>query len=405
MAFIFQRPYDEVTERQMRAFYETLSEKDRRRYASVEAARLAHGGIEYVAGVLGCSRRTIERAGEEVEQLPDDEAKDRIRREGAGRRKATDAEPELDSNLFSILRHRVAGDPMCSTVMWTDLSLAQISDELRMLGTPLGSAATKKWLRDHGIGRRKIIKVLPGGQSPDRNAQFEYISSFREEYVQAGNPIFSIDSKSKEHLGSLYRAGRVYCEAPFEAFDHDYPSWADGTIVTHGIYDLMRNHGHLNLGLSYDTSEFACDSFRWFWLRMGRYHYPNATSILWLCDGGGSNSCRQYLFKYDLQRLVNEIGTEICVAHYPTYCSKFNPIERRFFPHVTRACEGVLFDTLGTVLELMRKTATRTGLTTTVHVIKRAYEKGRKVAEDFKQTMPLIFDSFLPRWNYKAVPQ
>ena len=223
--------------------------------------------------------------------------------------------------------------------------------------------------------------------------------------LQAGNPLFSIDSKKKEHLGHLYRNGRVYCQAPFEAFDHDFPSWGEGKIVPHGIFDLVRNHGHLNLGLSSDTSAFACDSFRWFWQRIGRYHYPHATSILWLCDAGGSNSCRQYLFKQDLQRLVNEIGIEIRVAHYPTYCSKFNPIERRFFPHVTRACEGGLFNDLDTVVELMRKTATKTGLTTTVHVIKRAYEKGRKVAEEFKQNMTLVFDSFLPQWNYRAIPQ
>ena len=405
MAFSFQRPYDDATERQMRGFYETLSEKDRRRYAALEAARLGHGGIEYVSDVLGCSRRTIERAKEELEKLPDDEAKERIRRKGAGRKKATESEPELDGNFFSILQRRTAGDPMRVDVMWTDLSLRQISDTLARLGTPVSPPVVKQWLDDHDIGKRKIIKVLPGGRNPDRNDQFDYISQLREKYVSAGNPSFSIDSKKKEHLGNLYRNGRVYSQAPFEAFDHDFPSWAEGKIITHGIFDMVRNHGHLNLGLSCDTSEFACDSFRWFWQRIGRYHYANATSILWLCDAGGSNSCRQYLFKQELQRLVNEIGIEIRVAHYPTYCSKFNPIERRFFPHVTRACEGVLFDSLGTVVGLMRKTATRTGLTTTVHVIKRIYETGRKVAVDFKQNMKLIFDSFLPQWNYKAIPQ
>ena len=401
MAFSFQRPYDEVTERQIRAFYETLSEKDRRRYAAVEAARLGHGGIEYVADVVGCSRRTIERAKEELERLPEDDAKDRIRRAGAGRKKATEAAPAVERNRCSILQHRTAGDPLQVDVLWTDLSLRQMADAL---GTPLSPPVIKQWLRDHAIGKRKIIKVLAGGQTPDRNAQFEYIDGLREAYVQAGNPLFSIDSKKKEHLGHLYRNGRVYCQAPFEAFDHDFPSWGEGKIVPHGIFDLVRNHGHLNLGLSSDTSAFACDSFRWFWQRIGRYHYPHATSILWLCDAGGSNSCRQYLFKQDLQRLVNELGIEIRVAHYPTYCSKFNPIERRFFPHVTRACEGVLFNDLDTVVELMRKTATKTGLTTTVHVIKRAYEKGRKVAEEFKQNMTLVFDSFLPQWNYRAIP-
>lgn len=405
MAFSFQQQYDETTERQMRGFYQTLSEKDRRRYAAVEAARLGYGGIAYVAGVLGCSRRTIERAQEELEQLPEDPAKDRIRREGAGRKKATESEPELEKNLFSILQRRTAGDPTRPDVLWTDLSLYQMSETLDGLGTPLSPPVIKDWLRLHHIGQRKIAKVLPGGRSPDRNEQFEYIYSLRSQYEQAGNPWFSIDSKAKEHLGRLYRSGRVYTQEPFRSFDHDFPSWADGRIITHGIYDHLRKHGHLNLGLSYDTSEFACHSFRWYWLRIGRYHYPHATSILWLCDAGGSNSCRQYLFKQDLQRLVDEIGTEIRVAHYPTYCSKFNPIERRLFPHVTRACQGMLFDTLDTAVGLMRKTATNTGLTTTVHVIKRAYEKGRKVTEDFKNNMKLVFDACLPRWNYTAVPQ
>lgn len=405
MAFRFQRPYSDVTERQMRAFYESLSEKDRRRYAAVEAARLKHGGIEYVAEVLGCSRRTIERAKEELDRLPEDDAADRIRREGAGRKKATEVDPEVEPNLYSILQYRTAGDPMRADVLWTDMSLNQMADELVRLGTPISPPVIQQWLREHDIGKRKILKVLPGGQTPDRNAQFEYIADLREEYMQAGNPLFSIDSKKKEPLGALYRNGRVYSQVPFEALDHDFPSWAEGKIVPHGIFDLVRNHGHLNVGLSRDTSEFACDSFRWFWQRIGRHYYSDATSMLWLCDAGGSNSCRQYLFKRDLQQLVNHIGIEIRIAHYPSYCSKFNPIERRFFSHVTRACEGVLFDTLDTVVKLMRKTATKTGLTTTVHVIKRAYETGRKVTEEFKQNMTIVFDSFLPKWNYKAIPQ
>ena len=93
------------------------------------------------------------------------------------------------------------------------------------------------------------------------------------------------------------------------------------------------------------------------------------------------------------------------MAHYPSYCSKYNPIERRFFPHVGRACQGILFDTLETVVRQMRKTATSTGLRATVNVINRVYETGRKIASTFKDTMALLFDDLLPRWNYRAVPQ
>ncbi len=256
-----------------------------------------------------------------------------------------------------------------------------------------------------GLGLHKIEKNIAGGESPDRDAQFQRIYQLREEYFDAGNPVFSMDTKAKEFMGQLYRKGRVWTNQAFQALDHDFPSWATGVIIPHGIYDPLRNRGHINIGLCRDTSEFACDSFRWYWNRIGKQCYPDATSILLLCDGGGSNSANKHLFKQDLQDLVNELGVEVRVAHYPSYCSKYNPIERRFFPHVARACTGVLFDTLETVTEQMRKASTSTGLRTTVNVIRRLYEKGRAVAEEFKANMPIVFDELLPRWNYRVVPQ
>ena len=97
------------------------------------------------------------------------------------------------------------------------------------------------------------------------------------------------------------------------------------------------------------------------------------------------------------------MGINIRIAHYPTYCSKYNPIERRFFSQVTRACEGVLFDCLDTVVRLMRKTATKTGLSTTVHVIKKLYQTKRKATDAFREDLPIQFESILPRWNYTAI--
>lgn len=135
------------------------------------------------------------------------------------------------------------------------------------------------------------------------------------------------------------------------------------------------------------------------------FGYPRAASILWLCDCGGSNSANQHLFKHDLQHLVDDIGIEIRIAHYPSDCSKYNPIERRFFPHVACACQGMLFDTFDTLVRLMRTASTTTGLRTTVNVIRRVYEIGRKVARNFKASMTILFDDLLPKWNYRAAPQ
>lgn len=290
-------------------------------------------------------------------------------------------------------------------MLWTDLTPRQIAEVVTQKGTPISPQVVRNWLDETGLSLRKIHKVLAGGVSPDRDAQFQRIAALKAEYAGADAPIFSMDSKAKEHLGQLFREGRVWGQQAFRAFDHDFPSWATGVLIPHGIYDLARNRAHLNLGLSHDTSLFACDSFRWYWQRIGRQCYPKATSILLLCDGGGSNSASHYIFKHDLQELVDDLGIEIRVAHYPSYCSKYNPIERRVFPHVTRACQGMLFDTIDAVVRLMRRTATKTGLRTTVNVMRRAYLTGRKVAEDFKDNMTIMFDELLPKWNYRAVPR
>lgn len=214
--------------------------------------------------------------------------------------------------------------------------------------------------------------------------------------------MFSIDTKAKEFLGRLYRKGRLYGTAALQAFDHDFPSWADGKLIPHGIYDIRRNVGHINIGLSHDTSEFAADSLRWYWNRIGKQCYSSATGVLLLCDCGGSNAANRYLFKYYLQELSDSIGIPIRVAHFPSYCSKYNPIERRFFSHVGRACSGRLFDSLATAVDLMRQTSTRTGLKATVNVIRRSYQTGQKLSEELKAGLRIIYDEVLPKWNYET---
>ena len=196
----------------------------------------------------------------------------------------------------------------------------------------------------------------------------------------------------------------MYTREVIHTFDHDFNSFADGVIIPYGVYDLQQNFGYLTLGTSKDTSEFACDCIRNWGDAKGQYDYPNPTSILTLCDGGGSNSSRAYLFKAELRKLVQEIGVEIRVAHYPSYCSKYNPIEHRLFPHVTRACQGVIFKTREIVKELMEKTTTKTGLKVIVQVMDKIYQTGRKGSEALKKSLNIRFSDTLPTWNYKVVP-
>lgn len=325
---------------------------------------------------------------------------------GRSKKKLT-ADGELEQNLKGLLETRTAGDPDDVEIVFTDLTPTRLEQELHAMGTPIGDDAIRNWMDAENIRLRKIGKVIAGGQSPDRDAQFNHIAELTQQYRQAGNPYFSVDTKAKEFQGRLFRQGRVRCSQAFKAFDHDFPSWADGVIIPHGIYDPVRNRGHINIGLSRDTTEFACDSLKWYWNRIGRQCYPDAQSILLLADGGGSNSASKYIFKHDLQAVVNQIGIEIRVAHFPSYCSKYNPIERRLFSQISRVCTGMLFDTLDTAVALMRKATTSTGLKTTVNVIRRIYETGRNATEVIKQQVrsTVAFADNLPKWNYTIKPQ
>lgn len=140
------------------------------------------------------------------------------------------------------------------------------------------------------------------------------------------------------------------------------------------------------------------------WLEYGKYEYPGAEALLLLCDCGGSNNARYYLFKEELQKLSDELSIQIRIAHYPPYTSKYNPIEHLLFPHVTRACQGVIFKSVELVNDLIAKTKTSTGLKVVTNILTKTFETGRKVADDFKDNMRIRFDDFLPQWNYTAIP-
>lgn len=205
-------------------------------------------------------------------------------------------------------------------------------------------------------------------------------------------------------IGNFYRAGKLYTQERIHVNDHDFRSLAKGIAIPHRLYDIVRNIGYITIGASHDTTEFACACVRQWWLTHGQFDYPDATEILLLCDCGGSNNARYYIFKQDLQALVDELGIAIRIAHYPPYTSKYNPIEHRLFPHVTRACQGVVFKNVEIVRKFMGKATTITGLKVFTSIMEDVFETKRKVADDFKKMMRIRFDEYLPQWNYVAIP-
>jgi len=392
-------------ERMMKRLYDSLAEDDRRRYAAIESTKLGHGGVEYISSVLQCDPKTIRRGLAELEETADLDTS-RVRKKGGGRKKLIEIFAALEANFFKVLEDHTAGAPMRAEVKWTNLSRGQISRRLGKLGTPASRQVVSQLLRKNGYRKRKALKKKTmGPRNPNRNAQFKKITRLKKQYLKAGLPVISMDTKKKELLGNFYRDGKIDTQQTIETNDHDFSSAGAGTVIPHGLYDVGKNKAFINLNTSHDTSELACDSIAAWWDQQGRTDYPQVKKLLVLCDGGGSNSATMYLFKEDLQKLANQLDMEIRVAHYPPYCSKYNPIEHRLFPHLTRACRGVIFQTLKTVQYYMAKAETTTGLKVKVSILNKIYKTGRKYAAGFKKSMKIVFDKVLPKWNYRAVPK
>ena len=294
---------------------------------------------------------------------------------------------------------------MDEKIKWVKLTRKQISTELKKAGIVASKNIVKKLLKLHGFVKRKIQRKKSTGIFKDRDEQFKIIDRIKSKYMNTDNPILSVDTKKKEKLGNLYRDGQVYCSQAVESFDHDYAHLSTGTVVPHGIYDMKTNEGLITIGISNETAEFVCDAVKHWWNRIGIKRYPSADEILIFFDAGGANSYRHHIFKAELQGLSNAIGLPIRICHYPPYASKWNPIEHRLFPHVTRAMEGVRLDSVETVKNLIRDTKTETGLKVFVRETKKIYEKGVKVAKEFIDKINITRHGKLGDLNYTIFPQ
>lgn len=397
--------YPKTIEKLLKRLYDFLSERDRRLYAAVIALGLGWGGRQYIAEILGCDPRVISRG---IKELKNNflGPKERIRAAGGGRKKTIETTENIDKTFLDVLKDYTAGDPMDDKVKWTNLTQIQIASHMKEQGVDVSAHVVSQLLKKHGYVKRKAVKKQTKKTVKNRDEQFKKINKLKTKYLNsANNPVISIDTKKKEFIGNLYREGSSYTTETTTVYDHDFPSYAEGKIIPYGIHDLKLNETYLTIGTSKDTTEFACDNIKDWWEKVGKKHYPQARSILILADCGGSNSSRYYIFKKDLQELVNEIGLEIRMAHYPPYCSKYNPIEHRSFCHISRGWKGVIFKTIDVVKELAEKVTTTTGFSVIVQINDKIYKTKRKVTEKFKENMPIIKDDYLGDWNYRAVPK
>jgi hypothetical protein len=188
--------YPAAIEVQMQRYYQSLSEKDRRRYAGIEAAKLGHGGITYISRLLGCNERTVSFGMRELA----DEAKlkqSSIRQSGGGRKTAFEQHPGLDAVFLKVLSEHTAGSPMDEKVKWTNLNRPEIAKLLAAEGIEVSVTVVDQLLKKHHYRRRRARKELPTGTHPQRNEQFENIQQLKQRYQAAGNPVISMDTKKK----------------------------------------------------------------------------------------------------------------------------------------------------------------------------------------------------------------
>ena len=304
-----------------------------------------------------------------------------------------------------VINAYTAGDPMQDGVLWTNLTRSEIATGLAHEGFPVSVTVVDRLLEEHHLGQRKPQRIKTMRNDPDRNEQFEHIAELRQEFADDGLPILSMDTKKREILGDFVRPGEVLSNAPLRAWDHDYASHRLGVVIPHGLYDLGLNEGYLHLGDSHETSRFAADALIDWYLSYGRSRYPKAPALLLLCDGGGSNGSRRLVFKEELQRVADRTDLIIRVAHYPPGCSKYNPIEHRLFPHITRRTKGLFLKSVEMFRDLAKTATTKTGLRVFAHSLRGPYEIGHRAIPRSVDQLRILFDPVLPNWNYLVAPK
>jgi hypothetical protein len=311
----------------------------------------------------------------------------------------------LSRNLEKVIYSHTAGCPV-KGIRWTYLSIEEIRQKLTKKDMPVCREVVYRLLDQAGLGRRKMTKQRTMKSVEGRNEQFVRIQRLKQYYLSRGYAVLSLDVKKKEYLGAFYRSGAVYSSSALPCYDHDFNSFASGKMVPHGIFDVGRNEGYLSLGISGDTAEFNAQCIKRWWKRYGSLLYNGTHPLLLLCDGGGSNGSRNTLFKAEIQKLSNDIGLKFRVAHYPAYCSKYNPIEHRLFPAVTRAWNGVMLDSVKTAKKLLnnRCAQSESGLRIVTHINQKTFLTGKKLEDNFLDNCNITFDKILPKWNYRIYP-
>lgn len=386
-----------------------LNEKLKRRWAGCEALALGRGGISAVADATGMSRNTVRKGMREVEdEYPDlSQAIDehRVRKAGGGRKPLTHGDPTLLQDLKELVEADTRGEPT-SALLWTSKSTRKLSGELKKMGHQVSTRTVAHLLQSLNYSLQGNRKKCEGKQHPDRDSQFQHINKMVRSFQRRKQPVVSVDAKNRELVGNFKNAGQEWRPRgkPKSVLTHDFRDKELGIAIPYGVYDLEQNEGWVSVGIDHNTAEFAVESIRHWWYKMGVQRYPDASDLLITADAGSSNGYRSKLWKKCLQQLSNELKLRITVCHFPPGTSKWNKIEHRLFCHITQNWRGRPLTSLAVVVNCIANTTTQAGLTVDAELDLHDYPTGIAVSQEELAMINIRRAKFHGDWNYTILP-
>ena len=390
---------DDVIKTRIESILPMLNEQQRRIYLAAEAKSIGWGGKSKISQLSSVTRRTIAK-GETESSL-----KDRIRKEGGGRKKSVEQQPEILQIIKDLVSPHTLGDPM-NPLIWTSKSLRKIAAELLVYGYVVSHELVRKSLIILGYSLQANKKTKEGGESPDRDAQFVFINETAKEFAKTSDPVISVDCKKKELIGEYKNNGQEWTpiKNPTEVNVYDFIDKTNGKASPYGVYDTQNNCGWVNVGVSSDTATFAVSTIRDWWEQEGSVLYPDSNRLYINADGGGSNGSRNHLWKAELQKFSNESGLNLHISHFPPGTSKWNKIEHRLFAYISKNWRAKPLTSLMVIISLINATTTTTGLKVRANLDEKIYATGIKVTEEEKSKLNIQRNNFHGEWNYTIFP-